>query len=105
MSVSTDSDHDTDDLGIGGKPAKRLLGAGHAVVDVDLKDPSTGPPQRHLRIWSDLTDELRRLTGARFIVSLTAILDFDAHWPPSFVFEPVLDKPDARLSWHCLPEN
>jgi hypothetical protein len=78
-SASTDSGHDADDLGIGGEPAKRLLGAGYTVVDADLKDAPTGPPQCHLRIWSDLADEVRRLTGARFIVSLAAVLDFDAH--------------------------
>jgi hypothetical protein len=74
-----DSGHDADDLGIGGEPAKRPLGAGYTVVDADLKDAPTGPPQCHLRIWSDLADKVRRLTGARFIVSLAAVLDFDAH--------------------------
>jgi hypothetical protein len=77
-----DSGHDADDLGIGGEPAKRLLGAGYTFVDADLKDAPTGPPQCHLRIWSDLADEVRRLTGARFIVSLAAVLDFDAHRLP-----------------------
>ena len=47
-----DSGHDADDLGIGGEPAKRLLGAGYTIVDADLKDAPTGPPQCHLRIWS-----------------------------------------------------
>jgi hypothetical protein len=47
-----DSGHDADDLGIGGEPAKHLLGAGYTVVDADLKDAPTGPPQCHLRIWS-----------------------------------------------------
>ena len=76
-----DSGHDADDLGIGRKPAKRLLGAGYTVLDTDLKNAPTGPLQCHLCIWSDLADEVRRLTGARFIVSLTAVLDFDAHRP------------------------
>jgi hypothetical protein len=67
MSASVISGHDAHDLGIGGEPAKRLLGAGYTVVDADLKDAPTGPPQCHLRIWSDLADEVRRLTGARFI--------------------------------------
>ena len=75
-----DSGHDANDLGIGGESAKRLLGAGYTVVDADLKNAPTGPLQCHLCIWSDLADEVRRLTGARFIVSLTA-LDFDAHRP------------------------
>ena len=84
------SGHGADDLGIGGKAAKRLLGAGYAVVDADLKDAPTRPPQYHLRIWSDLADEVRRLTGARFIVSLTAVLDFNAHRLPSHVCEVVV---------------
>jgi hypothetical protein len=88
-SVSTDSSDDADDLGISGEPAKRLLGAGYAVVDADLKDAPTGPQECHLRIWSDLADEVRRLTGARFIVSLAAVLDFDAHRLRSFVCEAV----------------
>lgn len=84
------SGYDADDLGIGGKPAKRLLGAGYTIVDADLKDAPTGAPQYHLRIWSDLADEVCRLTGARFIVSLTAVLDFDMHWLSSFVGEAVV---------------
>jgi hypothetical protein len=80
-----DSGHGADNLGIGGKPAECLLGAGYAVVDADLKDTATGPLQRYLRVGPDLADEVRRLTGARFIASLTAVSDFDAHRLPSFV--------------------
>jgi hypothetical protein len=84
QNVGFDDSYDADDLGIGGEPAKRLLEAGYTVVDADLKDAPTGPPQCHLRIWSDLADETRRRTGARFIVSLAAVFDFDAHRLPSF---------------------
>jgi hypothetical protein len=87
---SSASGYNADDLGIGGKPAKRLLGAGYTVVNADLKDAPTGPPQCHLRIWSDLADEVRRLTGARFIVSLTAVLDFDVHRLSSLIGEAVV---------------
>jgi hypothetical protein len=64
---------------VGNRPSVCLKQAIRSVVDADLKDAPTGPPQCHLRIWSDLADEVRRLTGARFIVSLVAVLDFDAH--------------------------
>jgi hypothetical protein len=77
------SGYDVDDLGIRGEPAKRLLGEGYTVVSADLKRTPTGPQQRHLRIWSDVADQVRRLTGARFIVSLSAVLDFDPHPLPS----------------------
>jgi hypothetical protein len=56
-----------------------MLGAGYAVVNADFKNAPTGSPQCHLCIWTELADEVRRLTGARFIVSLAAVLDFDAH--------------------------
>jgi hypothetical protein len=39
--ASTDSSHDANNLGICGESAKRLLGAGYAVVDADLKDTPT----------------------------------------------------------------
>jgi hypothetical protein len=48
-SASTASGHYAGDLGIGGEPAKRLLGTGYTVVDADLKDAPTGPPQCHVR--------------------------------------------------------
>jgi hypothetical protein len=41
--------------------------------------------QRHLRVWSLLADYARRRTGARFIASLPAVLDFDAHRLPFLV--------------------
>jgi hypothetical protein len=56
-----------------------MFGEGYAVLDADIKDTAAGPPQRHVRTWSDLTDEVRRLTGARFIASLAAVFDFDVH--------------------------
>jgi hypothetical protein len=92
------SGHGADDLGIGRKAAERLLGADHTAVYADIKDAPTGPPQRHLRFWPDLADEIRRLTGARLIVSLTAVLDLDAHRLPSLVNRNATTRPDARLS-------
>ena len=77
--TSGHSGHDVDDLGISGEPAKGMLGEDHAVLDADVKDTATGPPQRHVRSWPDLANEVRRLTGARFIASLAAVLDFDVH--------------------------
>ena len=56
-----------------------MLGEDDAVLDADVKDTATGPPQRHVRSWHDLANEVRRLTGARFIASLAAVLDFDVH--------------------------
>jgi hypothetical protein len=56
-----------------------MLGEGYAVLDADIKDAATGPPQRHVRTWFQLADEVRRLTGARFIASLAAVFDFDVH--------------------------
>jgi hypothetical protein len=67
-----------------------VLGTGNTVVDADLENAPTGPPQSYLRIWSDAADEVRRLTGARFVVSLTAILDFNAHRLPSFACEALI---------------
>jgi len=55
------------------------------VIDADLKDAPARALQGHLRIWPDLADELRRRTGARFIVSLAAVFNFDAHRLPSMV--------------------
>jgi hypothetical protein len=79
ISAATNSGHGADDLGVGGEPAKGMFGEGYAVLDADIKDAATGPPQRHLRAWSDLADEVRRLTGARLIASLAAVFDFDVH--------------------------
>ena len=55
------------------------------VIDPDLKDTPARALQGHLRVWLNLADELRRRTGARFIVSLAAVFDFDAHQLPSMV--------------------
>ena len=67
------------------------------------KTPPPRAPQCHLRIWSDLADEVRRLTGARFIVSLTAVLDFDMHRLSSFVGEAVVVAQGATsvFSWRA----
>jgi hypothetical protein len=82
------SGHDRNDLCIGREATNCLLRAGNAVIDADLKDAPAGASQGHLRVWSELTDEVRRRTGARFIVSLAAVLDFHAHRRPSFACEP-----------------
>ena len=79
MGAATNSGHYADNLVIGREPAKRMLGEDYAIFDADIKDAASGPPQRHVRIWSDLADDVRRLTGARLIASLAAVLDFDAH--------------------------
>ena len=76
------SSHDADDLGIGGKAASCLVGKGKSIVDAELKDAAAGASQRHLRIRPSLADEFRRRTGARFIVSLAAVFDFDVHRLP-----------------------
>ncbi|HEY1246460.1 MAG TPA: hypothetical protein VGF29_16670, partial [Hyphomicrobiaceae bacterium] len=89
-SASAPSGHDADDLGIGGEPPKRLFGTGNPVVDAYLKDAATGPLQCHLRVRPYVAYEVRRLTGARLIVSLTAVFDLDAHRLPSFVCEAVV---------------
>jgi len=75
------SGHDGNDLCIGREATDCLFGAGNTVVDADLKYAPARAPQCHLRIWSQLVDEVRRRTGARFIVSLAAVFDFDAHNP------------------------
>jgi hypothetical protein len=86
----TRSGHRGDNFSLGREPAKHLLGAYNAVVDPDLKDATAGAPQSHLCIWSDLVDDGSRLTGARFIVSLPAVMDFDAHWLRSLFMEAVV---------------
>jgi hypothetical protein len=53
------------------------------IVDADLEGAAAGSPQRHLRVRSDLADEVRRLTGARLIVSLTAVFDLNVHGMPA----------------------
>jgi hypothetical protein len=57
------------------------------LIDANLEDTPAQALQCHLRIWPDLADEVRRRTGARFIVSLAAVLDFDAHRLPSSACE------------------
>jgi hypothetical protein len=80
----TGSGGDGDDLCIGREATNCLLRAGNMAVDTDLKDTPARAQQGHLRIWLDLADEVRRRTGARFIVSLAAVFDFDAHRLSSF---------------------
>jgi hypothetical protein len=91
------SGHRGDDLGLGGEATKHLLGTRNAVVDPDLKDATAGTPQSHLRIWSGPLDDASRLTGARFIASLPAVVDFDAHWLRS-LFEEVVVVPHDLMA-------
>jgi HEAT repeat protein len=73
------------------------------VIDADLKDAPARALQGHLRIWPDLADELRRRTGARFIVSLAAVFNFDAHRLPSMVCGHILTRPLSRVSGDASP--
>src|SRR5262245_39571154 len=91
--------HDANDLCIGREATNCLFGPSNSVVDADLKGPPTRAPECHLRIWSDLADEVRRRTGARFIVSLPAVLDLDAHRLPSFrLWTTILTQDLSRVS-------
>jgi hypothetical protein len=73
------SGHGGRDLCIGRKAPYFLLRADNPVVDADFKGAPARAPQCHLRIRSKLADKVRRRTGARFIISLAAVFDFDAH--------------------------
>jgi hypothetical protein len=48
-------------------------------VDANFEDAAARPPQVYLRRGPQLGDQFFRLTGARFIASLTAVFDFDLH--------------------------
>jgi hypothetical protein len=83
------SAHGADDLSVGGKAARRLFGISNTPINTNLEHTAARALQRHLRVWSLFADYARRLTGARFIASLTAVLDFDAHQSHSlFVVTP-----------------
>ena len=75
----TDLGHEGFDFSIGGETTGCLLRVGNTVVDTDLKCTPARALQHDLRLWSQIADEVRRRTGARFIVSLAAVVDFDAH--------------------------
>jgi hypothetical protein len=77
-----------DDLCIGREVTGGLLGAGDTVVNADLEDTPARALQCHLHIGPYFANEVRRRTGARFIVSLAAVLDFDAHQLSSFACGP-----------------
>ena len=79
IGLRQNSGHDSNDLCIGREAANCLFGEGNTAVDADFKDTAAGAPQGHLRIRSGVSDEGRRRTGARLIVSLAAVLNFDAH--------------------------
>ena len=79
------SAHGADDLGVGGEAAGGFFGISNSIINTDLEHTVDRAQQRHLRVWSLLADYARRLTGARFIASLAAVLDFDAHGVPFLV--------------------
>jgi hypothetical protein len=57
----------------------RLFRERESAVDANFEDAATRPPQAQLRRESQLGDQFPRLTGARFIASLTAVFDLDHH--------------------------
>jgi hypothetical protein len=61
------------------KATGRLLRERKPAVDANFEDAAARPPQVYLRRWSQLGDQFPRLTGARFVASLTAIFDLDVH--------------------------
>jgi hypothetical protein len=61
------------------KAAGRLLRERQSAVNANFKDAATRPPQVYLRRGLQLGDQFFRLTGARFITSLTAVFDLDLH--------------------------
>jgi hypothetical protein len=69
----------TGDLFARRKATGRLLRERETVVNANLEDAATRPPQVYLRRRSQLKDQFFRLTGARFIASLTAVFDLDLH--------------------------
>jgi hypothetical protein len=61
------------------KAAGRLLRVRQSAVNANFEDAATRPPQAQLRQGLQPGDQFPRLTGARFIASLTAIFDLDLH--------------------------
>jgi hypothetical protein len=98
-STRADLGHEGFDFSIGRKTTGCLLRIGNTIVDTDLKYTPARALQRYLRLWSEITDEVRRRTGARFIVSLAAVADFDAHQLASFACQPpILAQDVSRVS-------
>jgi hypothetical protein len=79
------SAYGADDLSVGGEAAGRFFGISNTIINPNFEHAAARAQQRHLRVWSLLADYARRLTGARFIASLAAVLDFDAHRLPFLV--------------------
>src|SRR5580698_814622 len=67
------------DLFAGRKAAGRLLRVRQSVVNANLEDAAARPQQAQLRRGPQFKDQFPRLTGARFIASLTAVFDLDLH--------------------------
>jgi hypothetical protein len=61
------------------KAAGRLLRVRQSTLDTNFEDAAARPLQAQLRRGSQPGDQFPRLTGARFIASLTAIFDLDLH--------------------------
>ena len=61
------------------KTAGRFLRERASAVDLNFEDAAARPPQAYLRRELQLEHEVPRLTGARFIASLTAVFDLDFH--------------------------
>jgi hypothetical protein len=57
----------------------RLFRERESAIDANFEDAATRAPQAQLRRGSQLSDQFPRLTGARFITSLTAVFDLDFH--------------------------
>lgn len=68
-----------DDLFVGGEAPGRLLGKCQPAIDANLEYAAGGTAQGHLRSRVGFADQSCRLTGARFIASLAAVFDLDAH--------------------------
>lgn len=67
------------DFVLGRKAATRLLRVSQLAIHGDFKHSATGLPQGHLRGWLRLSDQICRLTGARFVTSHSAVFDLDLH--------------------------
>lgn len=71
--------HDADDLCVGREAVLLVLGIGDFAVDANVEDATFAADQSDLQSRFGLLYDPSRRTGARFIVSLAAIFDFDVH--------------------------
>jgi len=56
-----------------------VFGIGEPAVDADVEDTALAADQLYLSCRFDFRYDPSRRTGARFIVSLAAVFDLDAH--------------------------